>query len=94
MNRPIKQVTILGSGIMGSGIACQFANIGVEVLLLDITPSELNSFESSKNLTLDSKIVKNRIVNENLQKAIKSSPAPLYHFSFANRIKTGKRMVE
>ena len=42
MNKHIKKVAVIGSGIMGSGIACHFANIGVEVLLLDIVPRELN----------------------------------------------------
>ena len=50
MNRRINKVAILGSGIMGSRIACHFANIGVEVLLLDIVPNELT--DSEKNLGL------------------------------------------
>jgi len=74
---------------MGSGIACHFANIGVEVLLLDIVPRELNDAEKKKGLTLEDKAVRNRIVNEDLQKAIKSNPAPLYHKDFAKRISTG-----
>ena len=45
---------------MGSGIACHFANIGVEVLLLDIIPFELNDLEKTKKLTIDSKVVRNR----------------------------------
>ena len=43
--RRIKKVAIIGSGIMGSGIACHFANIGVDVLLLDIIPRELTEKE-------------------------------------------------
>ena len=39
--RRINKVAVIGSCIMGSGIACHFANIGVEVLLLDIVPREL-----------------------------------------------------
>jgi len=74
---------------MGSGIACHFANIGVEVLLLDIVPRELTDAEKKKGLSLEDKVVRNRIVNEDLQKAIKSNPAPLYHKDFANRISTG-----
>ena len=62
MKRNISKVAVLGSGIMGSGIACHFANIGVEVLLLDICPNKLNEDEKQKKLTLDSKPVKNRIV--------------------------------
>lgn len=87
--RRINKVAVIGSGIMGSGIACHFANIGVEVLLLDIVPRELNDAEKKKGLTLEDKVVRNRIVNEDLLKAIKSNPAPLYHKDFASRISTG-----
>ncbi len=72
MNRKINKVAIIGSGIMGSGIACHFANIGIEVLLLDIVPNKLSDTEIKKNLSLEDKIVRNRIVNESLAKAIKS----------------------
>ena len=71
---------------MGSGIACHFANIGVEVLLLDICPNELNESEKQK-LSLDSKAVKNRIVNEMFNKCIKSKTSPIYSKSFIKRIK-------
>lgn len=87
--RRIKHVTVIGSGIMGSGIACHFANIGCEVLLLDIIPRELTDKEKASGLTLEDKQVRNRMVNENLASAIKSNPAPLYHKDFANRISTG-----
>ncbi|SRX75053.1 3-hydroxyacyl-CoA dehydrogenase/enoyl-CoA hydratase family protein [Aequorivita antarctica] len=87
--RRINKVAVIGSGIMGSGIACHFANIGVEVLLLDIVPRELNDDEKKKGLTLEDKVVRNRIVDGDLQKAIKSNPAPLYHKDFAKRISTG-----
>lgn len=87
--RRINKVAVIGSGIMGSGIACHFANIGVEVLLLDIVPNELNEREKSKGLTLENKIVRNRIVNDALSVAIKSKPAPLYHQRFASLITTG-----
>ncbi|WP_431135211.1 3-hydroxyacyl-CoA dehydrogenase/enoyl-CoA hydratase family protein [Psychroserpens mesophilus] len=87
--RRIKKIAIIGSGIMGSGIACHFANIGVDVLLLDIVPRELNDKEKAKGLTLEDKIVRNRLVNDALSASIKSKPAPLYHPSFANRITTG-----
>ncbi len=87
--RRINKVAVIGSGIMGSGIACHFANIGVQVLLLDIVPRELNDAEKAKGLTLEDKVVRNRLVNDELAKAIKSKPAPLYHKDFANRISTG-----
>ncbi|MFD2550615.1 3-hydroxyacyl-CoA dehydrogenase NAD-binding domain-containing protein [Bizionia sediminis] len=87
--RNIQKIAVIGSGIMGSGIACHFANIGVEVLLLDIVPKELNATEKAKNLTLQDKAVRNRIVNDSLASALKSKPAPIYHQKFANRITTG-----
>ncbi len=80
---------MLGSGIMGSRIACHFANIGLNVLLLDIAPKELSDDEKKKGLSLDSPQVKNRIVNTALQQAVKSNPSPLYKSSFASRIRTG-----
>jgi len=89
MKRRINKVAVIGSGIMGSGIACHFANIGVEVLLLDIVPRELNEKEKKKGLTLEDKEVRDRLVNESLQSALKSKPSPIYHKDFANRIETG-----
>ena len=89
MKRRINKVAVIGSGIMGSGIACHFANIGVEVLLLDIVPRELNDKEKKKGLSLDDKVVRNRIVNDSLQDSVKSKPSPIYHKDFVNRIKTG-----
>ena len=87
--RRIKKVAIIGSGIMGSGIACHFANIGVEVLLLDIIPRELTEKENSKGLSFEDKVVRNRLVNEALSSSLKSKPSPIYHQKFANRITTG-----
>lgn len=89
MNRSIKKVAIIGSGIMGSGIACHFANIGVQVRLFDIVPRELTEAETAKGLTLESKLVRNRLVNDSLQKTLKSNPSPIYNQSFASRISTG-----
>ena len=89
MTRRIKKVAIIGSGIMGSGIACHFANIGVEVLLLDIVPRELNDKEKAKGLTLESKVVRNRLVNDALGTSLKSKPSPIYNQKFASRITTG-----
>ena len=74
---------------MGSGIACHFANIGVEVLLLDIVPRELNDKEKAKGLTLDNSMVRNRLVNEALMTSLKSKPSPIYSQKFADRITTG-----
>jgi 3-hydroxyacyl-CoA dehydrogenase len=89
MKRRIKKVAVVGSGIMGSGIACHFANIGVEVLLLDIVPRELTNAEEKKGQTLKDTSVRNRIVNEALHASLKSNPSPIYHKDFAKRIETG-----
>ncbi|MCE7994793.1 MAG: 3-hydroxyacyl-CoA dehydrogenase/enoyl-CoA hydratase family protein [Roseivirga sp.] len=83
MNRSIKKVAVLGSGVMGSRIACHFANIGVEVLLLDIVPRELADADKSKPAA------RNKIVNDALAFALKSKPSPIYDKSFAKLIKTG-----
>ncbi|MGH2649398.1 MAG: 3-hydroxyacyl-CoA dehydrogenase NAD-binding domain-containing protein, partial [Ginsengibacter sp.] len=69
--RTIKKVAVLGSGVMGSRIACHFAGIGLQVLLLDIPPKELTDVEKKKGLSLADNVVKNRIVNEALTTAIK-----------------------
>jgi 3-hydroxyacyl-CoA dehydrogenase len=87
--RKINKIAVLGSGIMGSRIACHFANIGVKVVLLDIVPKQTNEKESSKHLTLENKVVRNRIVNDALSFAINSNPSPLYKKSNAIKIETG-----
>ena len=87
--RSIKKVAVLGSGIMGSGIACHFANIGVEVLLLDIVPRALNDKEKAQGKTLKDPVVRNRLVNDSLKAALKSKPSPIYNTKFASRITTG-----
>lgn len=89
MNRTIKKVAVLGSGVMGSRIACHFANIGVQVLLLDIVPKEPNEKEAAAGLTTDSPKVRNRIVNDALTFALKSNPSPIYSKAFADRITIG-----
>lgn len=83
MSRRIKKVAVLGSGIMGSGIACHFANIGLDVWMLDIVPFDLSEADKTNPAA------RNRIVNQALDAAIKSKPAALYDKSFASRIKTG-----
>ena len=81
MKRTIKKVAVLGSGLMGSRIACHFAGIGVQVLLLDIVP---------KDVAADAKpAAKNKIVNDALAAAVKSNPSPVYHKDVLKRIVTG-----
>src|SRR5580765_1275872 len=89
MKRIIRKVAVLGSGVMGSRIACHFAGAGVQVLLLDMVPRELTEPEKAKNLSLDHPAVKNRIVNEALASAIKSNPSPVYTKDVVKKITTG-----
>ncbi|WP_096911835.1 3-hydroxyacyl-CoA dehydrogenase/enoyl-CoA hydratase family protein [Neobacillus jeddahensis] len=77
LNQLIKKVAVLGSGVMGSGIAAHLANIGIPTLLLDIVPRELTKEEEAKGLTLADKQVRNRISATNIQKLLKQKPAPL-----------------
>ena len=79
--RIIKKVAVLGSGVMGSRIACHFAGIGLPVLLLDIVPKE--AVESKKPAE------RNKIVNDALAAAIKSNPSPVYHKNVIKKITTG-----
>ena len=78
--RTIKKVAVLGSGVMGSRIACHFANIGIEVLLLDIVPKDAVANDPKS---------KNKLVNEALTAALKSNPSPIYSKTFAKNIATG-----
>ena len=73
----VQKAAVLGSGVMGSGIAAHLANIGIPTLLLDIAPKELTKEEEAKGLALDSKIVKNRFAASALEKLLKQKPAPL-----------------
>ncbi len=85
-NKKVNKVAIIGSGIMGSGIACHFANIGIPVLLYDIAPTELTEHEKQKGLSLSSPEVRNRIVQSQFTAAINQKIAPLYKKEFADRI--------
>src|SRR5438045_7616024 len=80
MKRSIKKVAVLGSGVMGSRIACHFAGIGVQVLLLDIVQKDVDINAPASQ--------KNKIVNEALQDAIKSNPSPVYKKEVVKRITT------
>ena len=83
MSRRIKKVAVLGSGVMGAGIACHFANIGLEVLMLDILPP----VQEGQAAPVGNK--RNAMADAALAAALKSKPAPLYDNAFAARIRTG-----
>ena len=85
----INKVAVIGSGIMGSRIACHLANVNINVILLDISPKELSAQEKKLNKKITDKSVRNRIVNESLQKAIKSKPSPIFKKDVLDKIKTG-----
>jgi 3-hydroxyacyl-CoA dehydrogenase len=81
MKRPIQKVAILGSGVMGSRIACHFAGIGVPVLLLDIVPPGISADAKKSE--------RNKIVDDALKTTLKSNPSPIYHKEAAKLITTG-----
>ena len=81
MKRIIKKVAVLGSGVMGSRIACHFAGIGIQVLLLDIVPKEASESKDKK--------LRNKIVNDSLQAALKSNPSPVFNKDVVKKITTG-----
>lgn len=81
--RHIKKAAVLGSGVMGSRIACHFANIGLEVVLLDIVPFDLSEEDRKKPA------LRNSLVNRDLQATLKANPSPIYDKRFINRITTG-----
>lgn len=81
MNRTIKKIAVLGSGVMGSRIACHFAGAGVQVLLLDMVPKEAS--ESTKPAE------RNKLVNDALAAAVKSNPSPVYTKDVVKKITTG-----
>ncbi|MFT7589326.1 MAG: 3-hydroxyacyl-CoA dehydrogenase, partial [Limisphaerales bacterium] len=82
-NRAIRKVAVLGSGVMGSRIACHFANIGLDVLLLDIVPFDLAEEEK------ENKAARNKIVDGALKATLNSRPAAVYNKKNAAKIKTG-----
>jgi 3-hydroxyacyl-CoA dehydrogenase len=83
----IKRAAVLGAGVMGATIAAHLANAGLEVLLLDMAPAELNEAERDKGLTLESPAVRNRIAAGGLEAAIKGRG--LYHKKYASQITVG-----
>ncbi len=70
----IQKVAVIGSGVMGSGIAAQAANAGLEVVLLDIVA------EGSD---------RDAVARGAIQRMRKTNPAPLMHPRNAARIRAG-----
>lgn len=76
LNKHIRKVAVLGSGLMGTGIAAHLAGCGLEVLMLDIVPSGEGAD-------------RNQVGKSALQTALKAKPAPFYDQKFASRITVG-----
>ncbi|WP_252313640.1 3-hydroxyacyl-CoA dehydrogenase/enoyl-CoA hydratase family protein [Sinobaca sp. H24] len=89
MKTSIQKAAVLGSGVMGSGIAAHLANIGIPVILMDIVPRELSEKEQKAGLTMDDKAVRNRLSEVSKMKLLKQKPAPLTSRSNLNLIETG-----
>ncbi|MFL5801824.1 MAG: 3-hydroxyacyl-CoA dehydrogenase NAD-binding domain-containing protein [Roseiflexaceae bacterium] len=85
----IKKVAVIGAGTMGGGIAAHAANAGLPVVLLDMAPAELMPEEQARGLTLESKAVRNRIVNGLFERVKKSRPAALFTPERAQQIQVG-----
>ena len=83
MVRRINKAAVIGSGIMGGGIAALLAAAGVETLLLDIVPFDLKEEEKK-----DTK-ARNRIVAMGMENAMKAKPPLFYSKDHAMRISTG-----
>ncbi|HEX7757798.1 MAG TPA: 3-hydroxyacyl-CoA dehydrogenase NAD-binding domain-containing protein, partial [Niabella sp.] len=81
MKRTIKKVAVLGSGVMGSRIACHFAGVGIPVLLLDMAAPDSREGDAASG--------RNKIVNEALAAAVKSNPSPVYTKEALKKIVTG-----
>lgn len=77
MSRVIKRAAVLGSGVMGSGIAAHLANIGIPSIMLDIVPKELTEEEKAQGLTLEDRAVRNRIAEQSKQALLKQKPSPI-----------------
>ncbi|TNE53149.1 MAG: 3-hydroxyacyl-CoA dehydrogenase/enoyl-CoA hydratase family protein [Bacteroidetes bacterium] len=89
MARNIQKVAVIGSGVMGSRIACHLANAGCEVILLDIQPKELNEKEVALGMSQDDPRFKQRIVRDAFEATLKSSPSPLYHKELSSLVRLG-----
>jgi len=89
MNYKVNKAVVIGSGTMGAAIAAHLANAKVNVTLLDIVPRELTPEEKKKGMSLDDRVVRNRIVRQGLERAMKSRPASFFTKDFANLVEIG-----
>ncbi|HSB66778.1 MAG TPA: 3-hydroxyacyl-CoA dehydrogenase family protein, partial [Anaerolineales bacterium] len=89
MKYKFHRAVVIGAGTMGAAIAAHLANAGVPVTLLDIVPNKLSPEEEQKGLTLQDKAVRNRIVQQGLDRAIKSRPASFFSSDTASLVSIG-----
>src|SRR5699024_10416430 len=89
MSHKIKRAAVLGSGVMGSGIAAHLANIGIPTIMLDVVPRELTKKEEMNGLTVEDKQVRNRIANESKKALLKQRPSPITSKQSLELIETG-----
>ncbi|QHA37459.1 3-hydroxyacyl-CoA dehydrogenase [Rossellomorea marisflavi] len=75
--RRIQKAAVLGSGVMGSGIAAHLANIGIPTMLLDIVPKNLSDKDAAKGWTMEHPSFRNQFSENALKKLLKQKPAPL-----------------
>ncbi|WP_053218739.1 3-hydroxyacyl-CoA dehydrogenase/enoyl-CoA hydratase family protein [Virgibacillus senegalensis] len=89
MTRKIRRAAVLGSGVMGSGIAAHLANVGIETWMLDIVPKALTDEEQAKGLTLDDKAVRNKLAETSKKALLKQKPSPITSKGSLDLIHTG-----
>lgn len=85
----IRYVVVIGSGVMGAGIAAHMANSGYKVSLLDIVPTSLTDDQIATGLTLQSPSIRNALATRAIANLTKQKPPPLYDASFVSRITAG-----
>src|SRR5574341_2180626 len=89
MKYKVHKAVVIGAGTMGAAIAAHLANTGVPVTLLDIVPDRLTPDEQNKGLALSDRVVRNRIVQQGLERALKSRPASFFTPEHAALVSVG-----
>lgn len=89
MKYQVHNAVVIGAGTMGAAIAAHLANAGVRVTLLDIVPTQLTPEEEAKGLSLQDRAVRNRIVQQGLERALKSRPASFFTPDHASLVSIG-----
>ncbi|TMV50231.1 3-hydroxyacyl-CoA dehydrogenase [Paenibacillus mesophilus] len=87
--KTIRTAAVIGSGVMGAGIAALLANAGIRVRLLDRVPDRLTPQEEAAGKSLDQPDVRNRLASDALIRLKKTNPAPFYDDRYAERIIPG-----